>query len=157
MTDPHAHPAGASSDGEGFHHTQWPFYWVTQVAGRYLEQLEQGLKPIGIDVPRWRVLMSLSEGTASVSEIAERAIVKLPTMTKILQRMQADGLVECRPRATDNRVTDCTLTPQGRAARERAWAVAERVFHRAFDSMPPKDVAQLNRLLEGVFDRLGRR
>lgn len=142
-------------DDPVFRKADWPFYWLTRASARYLLHIEVALKAIGLDVPRWRVLMSIHEsGCASVSEIADQAIVKLPTMTKIVQRMQADGLVICRPRATDARVTEVLLTPSGLNARQQAWSEADRIYRKAFGAMSKRDIEKLNALLVRVFDNL---
>ncbi|PTQ13253.1 MarR family transcriptional regulator [Sphingomonas oleivorans] len=149
-------PEVPEMDAASFDVEEWPFYWLSRVVGRYLRQMEAALKPIGLDVPRWRVLMVLHDGEpASVSEIAEHAIVKLPTMTKIIQRMQADGLVECRARETDGRVTEVILTDAGFAARDKAWTVAHSVYRRAFAGVKTGEKKMLNRLLRQVFETIG--
>jgi len=138
-----------------FRKADWPFYWLTRTNALYLQMVESALKAIGLDVPRWRVLMSIHEsGCASVSEIAEQAIVKLPTMAKIIQRMQIDGLVTCRARASDARVTEVLLTETGLEARRSAWAEVDKIYRRAFARMPARDVERLNRLLSQLFTNL---
>jgi DNA-binding MarR family transcriptional regulator len=113
--------------------------------------MELLLKPIGLDVPRWRVLMTLRDTTRlSVSEIAGHAIVKLPTMLKIIQRMQAEGLVECNQSDLDGRVTEVMLTDSGRRAGEQAWKVANATYRRAFEDVSKRDVHTLNRILRTV-------
>ena len=47
------------SDGREFEATEWPFYWLTHANGVYLSRLEARLKKVGLDVPRWRVLMCI--------------------------------------------------------------------------------------------------
>lgn len=126
----------------------WPFYWLAQADGRYLRHMEVALKAIALDVPRWRVLMSLhEEGCASVSEIAEHAISKLSTMTRIVQRMEADGLVTLRPRPSDARVTEVLLTAKGVSAGQQAWQAARRIYTHAFRDMSEKEIETLNTLL----------
>jgi DNA-binding MarR family transcriptional regulator len=133
----------------------WPFYWLTRVVSLYLNHSEAQLKRIGLDVPTWRVLMFLGDrNSASVSELAERAIAKLSTMTKIIQRMQADGLVKCSPRESDARVTEVTLTPLGIDARAKSWDVAHRTYERAFGKIPAKETKALMATLARVFDAL---
>lgn len=133
----------------------WPFYWITRVTNLYLERLEVELKRIGLDVPRWRVLMSLhAKDSSSVSEIAELAIVKLPTMTKIVQRMVGDGLVTCRTSAADGRVTEVLLTETGHEARRRAWAIARQVYAQAFEGVTAAEIRRLNAVLSRVFENL---
>lgn len=143
--------ATASDSADDFRIEDWPFYWLARFTGRYVQQMELELKRVGLDVPRWRVLMTLRDNVRlSVSEIAGHAIVKLPTMTKIIQRMQTDGLVECSQKEADGRVTEVALTDAGRVASQRAWDVAHRIYDRAFESVSSKDVATLNRLLRTI-------
>lgn len=144
-------------DGEAppFRTEEWPFHGVTRVAGRYFQVMERNLKPLGLDVAQWRVLMCLEEaGGRSISEIAEICIVKLNTTTKIVQRMQAEDLVSCRPRRRDGRVTEVRLTPKGRALQTRARAAAETVFAAAFGGLDPARVAIADAVLAEIAGRL---
>ncbi|MHC9236401.1 MarR family winged helix-turn-helix transcriptional regulator [Pseudooceanicola sp. 502str34] len=139
-----------------FRKTEWPFYWITRTSARYFMALEKRLKPMGLDVPRWRVLMSLYEDEhLSVSEIADVCIIKLNTATKIIQRMVADGLVTTRSRPTDGRVTEVALTAKGDAKRREARAIADSVFEAAFSDLTVEERQLLNGLTERVFHRLG--
>ena len=150
MTQP-AKPVEEFPGSPAFNMEEWPFYWLTRFTGRYIRQMEMVLKPIGLDVPRWRVLMILrNNDVLSVSEIADHAIVKLPTMTKIVQRMQAENLVECRQSLEDGRVTEVSLTPKGAEAGEKAWGAANRIYERAFEDLSKKDIATLNKLLRTI-------
>lgn len=134
-----------------FNMEEWPFYWLTRFSGRYHQQMERALKPIGLDIPHWRVLMALRDRERlSVSEIADHAIAKLPTMTKIIKRMEADGLIVCTPRPTDQRVTEVSLTEQGVEASSKAWAAANSIYERAFENVSAKEIATLNRLLRTI-------
>lgn len=133
----------------------WPFYWISRVNGRYVQVLETRLKPLGLDMPRWRVLMSLhEEDHLSVSEIAEYGVLKLNTATKIVQRMVADGLVETRVGKRDARATEVGLTPLGEKARRRAMKEADQILAASFLSITPEEVKALNGLLEKVLGRL---
>ncbi|WP_232494478.1 MarR family winged helix-turn-helix transcriptional regulator [Novosphingobium kaempferiae] len=150
-----ATPPDPNSDGSEFDAREWPFFWLTHATGLYLSRLERGLKKVGLDIGRWRVLMCVQPGQAlSVSEISELAIVKLPTMMKLIQRMEAEGLVSCEARATDGRVTDVSLTKDGLAARTRAWQTAGKIFSRVFTGDEGMDFDALNRQLRQVVVRL---
>ena len=96
----------------------WPFYWVSQVNAAYESALERRLKHLGIDIARWRALMSLyDDAYLSVSEISEYSAQKLNTTTKVVQRMAKDGLVETRVRPSARRVTEVSLTAEGEQLR----------------------------------------
>ena len=143
------------SDGAHFHAREWPFFWLRRATDLYLSKLEKGLKKVGLDIGRWRVLMCVPPGEArSVSEIAELAIVKLPTMMKLIQRMEAEGLVQCEARVTDGRVTDVSLTPAGLEARQTAWHTASKIFWRLFAEDDGLDFGALNEQLRKVVARL---
>lgn len=123
------------SDGDlaAFQRRKWPYYWLARVNARYLAALEPGLREIGMDMPRWRVLSCLDhDRPMGITELAELAVVKVPTMMKIVQRMACDGLVRLAPRENDGRVTEVHLTPVGQVARERVIGVANAVHDRAF-------------------------
>ncbi|ATN32295.1 MarR family transcriptional regulator [Rhizobium sp. ACO-34A] len=135
----------------------WPFYWVSRVNARYVQILEKRLKPVGVDVPRWRVLASLYEDTyLSISEISEFSTMRLNTTTKVVQRMIADGLVTTRVRPTDARVTEACLTPEGDRLRELAMIEALHIFDAAFRNVTDEEMATLNVILEKVFEPLKR-
>ena len=141
------------SDGSSFDADEWPFFWLTHATGLYLSRLETSLKPVGLDIARWRVLMCIRPVEArSVSEIAELAIVKLPTMMKLIQRMEGEGLLRCDQRISDGRVTDVSLTAAGLEARKRAWHSASKIFSQIFsdsDGLDPEDLNKMLRLLVG--------
>lgn len=138
-----------------FHRAEWPFYWIARVTGRYFQTMETALERIGIDVPSYRVLMTLYEDQhVSVSAIADACVIKLSTATRIVQRMTSDGLVVTRPSPNDRRVTEVSLTTKGETLRHQARAIAEGVLAKAFEGVPDAERQRLNRLLAGVFDRL---
>ncbi|GEO84753.1 MULTISPECIES: MarR family winged helix-turn-helix transcriptional regulator [Alphaproteobacteria] len=135
----------------------WPFYWISRADARYVQVLDKRLKPIGIDVPRWRVLMSLYEDTyLSISEIADFSTMRLNTTTKVVQRMIGDGLVTTRVRPTDARVTEACLTPEGDRLRALALKEARDIFEISFQNVSSDEMATLNEILEKVFSQLNR-
>ncbi len=134
----------------------WPFHWITRTSGRYFQVMEKTLKPLGLDVAQWRVLMCLDAvGGRSVSEIADICVIKLNTTTKVVQRLLGDGLVVCRSARRDARVTEVRLTPEGLVLQTRARAEAEIVFARAFSGLDPAEVAVADAVLERIFQSLG--
>ena len=101
---------------EDFSYEEFPFYWLARVHAIYSQEMEKVLKKLGTDIPTRRVLLMLRlHGTVSVSELATHAIIKLSTLTRIVQRMREEGLVETRTNADDARITDVLVTPKGHA------------------------------------------
>ncbi|RTE65311.1 MarR family transcriptional regulator [Amphritea opalescens] len=140
---------------EAFHKEEFPFYWLAQVHGRYSVALEKALKKINLDIPRWRVLFTLKEeGTCSISQIANEAIAKVPTITKTIQRMKEDGLVETRVRHDDGRVTEVLMTQKGEEAIADIQAATHQLFRQSFKDMTEAQIKRLNKLLEQLFNNL---
>lgn len=82
-----------------------------KVMGPIREMLSQS----GINEQKWRVLRVLDEGgPMEHSAIAEAACLLLPSLTRILKSMEAEGLLERAPGKTDRRKTVVTLTETGR-------------------------------------------
>lgn len=140
-----------------FRPEEWPFHWINRTNGRYFQVMEKALKPLGLDIAQWRVLMFLDDvGPRSVGEIADICLIKLSTTTKIVQRLQGDDLVACRPGRRDARVTEVRLTPRGKALQAEVRAVVDRLFAEVFSGIDPQRVHDANRVLAEVCENLDR-
>ena len=82
--------------------------------------LDRRLRPLGYSRSRWMVLLQISRNDAiSHSELAERLGIEAPTLVRLVDRMEADGLLNRRASETDRRVKHLHLTPAGRKEVER--------------------------------------
>lgn len=143
---------------EGFSLEESPFYWVNRVSGRYVQDMERGLKAVGMDMPGWRTLMILREQSPrSVSEIAELAAMRLSTMTRVVQRLAGAGLVDVATSREDARRTEVHLAPRGREALGSVRAAASRVYRQGVGDLSAAEVTQLVALLGRLFDNLAAR
>lgn len=119
--------------------------------------LDHALKRIGMDVARWRVLMILNEfGPSSVSTLADHAVIKLPTMTKTVLRMEAEGLVATGHDPFDRRVTIVSATAKGSEATTAVRQQASRLFHTAFDGIAPEEANLIVATLRRIFANLAK-
>ncbi len=127
---------------------QSPFYAMTQAHGRYTLAMERSLKAIGMDLPRWRVLMVLHENNPStISEISNRSVMKLSTMTKVAQRLSKEGYLRIAPNDSDRRVTDVHLLPKGEAAVEKIRSVASQVYRCSTEEFSDQEIETLVEML----------
>ena len=89
------------------------------------------------------------------SRLAEAISLKRSSLVPIIDRLEAEGLVERRPSQADGRLKSVWLTAKGgRIVNEltvRAQAQEERLGH----GMNPAEREQLVRLLERVIENLG--
>ena len=81
----------------------------------------------GVSVPVWRVPAALADGPGeTVSALAHACLLQQPTMTKVLDRMVRDGLVERRQDDRDRRLVRVALTGAGAARAADLIALARR-------------------------------
>jgi MarR family transcriptional regulator, organic hydroperoxide resistance regulator len=134
-----------------------PFYHLARVNGRYRLDMERILKTIGMDIPRWRTLMIARElDPSSISEIAEHAVMRLSTVTRVVQGLEKRGLVRLARGASDARRTDVYLTAAGRRAVTRVREVAGSIYAGAFTDFSAAEVETLLALLQRVYRNLDR-
>lgn len=79
------------------------------------------LKDLDITYPQYLVMLVLWERDGlTVGEIAERVFLDSPTVTPLLKRLEAAGLVSRDRSPQDERQVLITLTPAGHGLRQRA-------------------------------------
>ena len=148
----------ANPDDPEFEIASSPFYWLARTTSRYELSMDAVLKRIGMDVPRWRVLMLLEEHSpASVSALADHAIARLSTMTKLVLRMKSEGYVETRVSEKDGRVTEVLLTQKGHDALDQVRVYAGRIFEQAFRDIDDEQIQGLNALMQHILRNLENR
>ncbi|HEV7610901.1 MAG TPA: MarR family transcriptional regulator [Steroidobacteraceae bacterium] len=139
----------------GFQLFDSPLYLIVRTAGRYAREFENALNASGMDLPSWRALMIVNEvSPSSVSEIAERSVTRLSTMTRVVQRLEKKRLVKLSKCRSDARVTEVHLTPLGKRCVERERGTAGKLYRRAMQDISSADIAFLNRLARRIFTNI---
>lgn len=86
------------------------------------------LAPLGITYPQYLVLLVLWEDDGiTVSQLGERLTLDSGTLTPLLKRLEAQGLVQRQRDAVDERRVRLHLTPAGLALRAQAVAVPQAI------------------------------
>lgn len=148
-------PAAMDPMQTAFEIHSWPFYHLARLNAIYTQRMDASLKPLGVDVPRWRVLALLDKhGTCTITQLAVEAVAKISTMAKIIQRMVAEGLVNTRPSAEDARSTDVMLSERGRELLGTVQDKVSRIGRQAFHDVSDEDIGRLNQLCERLYSNL---
>jgi DNA-binding MarR family transcriptional regulator len=90
-----------------------------------MARLNDLLRADGLTFPRYEALMLLSftrAGALPLGKIGERLQVHRTSVTNIVDKLEADGLVRRVPHAEDRRATLAEITDAGRATAARATA-----------------------------------
>jgi DNA-binding MarR family transcriptional regulator len=119
-----------------------------EVAGR----IEADLKAAGYPPLSWYdVLLSLKkapEGRRTPREIEHEVLFEQYNLSRLLDRMEAEGLVRRIPFPGDKRRQLVEITEEGRALQERMWPVYGAAINRFFgDKLGEKEAGQLSALL----------
>ncbi|MCA9958821.1 MAG: MarR family transcriptional regulator [Anaerolineales bacterium] len=103
----------------------FPIYAASRLITREYQPL---LDELGLTYPQYLVLMVLWESDGlPVNEIGQRLLLNTNTVTPLLKRMEAQGLLSRARSTEDERQVIITLTAQGRALREVAATIPERL------------------------------
>ncbi|MFE5581397.1 MarR family winged helix-turn-helix transcriptional regulator [Kitasatospora sp. NPDC056531] len=107
------------------------------------------LRDLGLTYPQYLVMLVLWEdGQLPVKRIGERLRLDSGTLSPLLKRLEAAGLVRRERSPEDERSVTVSLTSEGSALRERAGQVPRRLL--AATGLPVEDLAALHELLERV-------
>ncbi|MCB1462352.1 MAG: MarR family transcriptional regulator [Nitratireductor sp.] len=128
-------------------------------AGRLCRSLRADLLlDLGIYAGQDILLKSLANADGqTMGSIAGDLGVRPPTVTKMVARMEAQGLVQREGSKSDNRRAHVHLTEAGRQLLQRideAWAKADLS---ALDGLKQKDEKRLNKVLDKILVNLDRR
>lgn len=107
------------------------------------------LRDLGLTYPQYLVMLVLwEEGELPVKRIGERLRLDSGTLSPLLKRLEAAGLVRRERSPEDERSVTVRLTSEGSALRERAGQVPRRLL--AATELPVGDLAALRGLLDRV-------
>jgi DNA-binding MarR family transcriptional regulator len=111
------------------------------------------LKELGLTYPQYLVMLVLWEQEGiSVSDLGARLYLDSGTLTPLLKRLQAAGLLERQRGVADERRVQIVLTAAGRALRPKAAAVPPCVL-KAVDC-PVSEVRDLTRQMQQLRSKL---
>jgi MarR family transcriptional regulator, organic hydroperoxide resistance regulator len=100
------------------------------------------LAPLGLTYPQYLVMLVLwEEDGASVGRLGERLELDSGTLTPLLKRLEAQGLVTRARAERDERVVEVHLTAKGRALKRRAGEVPRSLVCNA--KLPLSEIGRL--------------
>lgn len=103
---------------------------------------------------QFMTIKKLATGTASVTDLARAADLNPGAMTRLLDKLEARGLLVRVADPADRRALHIHLTESGTAMWRDIDQCGQRVRERALAGMDDATRAQLTRLLEQVRDNL---
>ena len=100
---------------------------LMRVSRQLVESAEEALKAGGLPPLAWydvlHELAEAGEGGLRPFQLIERTLFAQYNISRLLARLEADGLVEKLPVADDGRGQTIRITAHGRETRRQMWAV----------------------------------
>lgn len=113
------------------------------------------LTALGLTYPQYLVMLVLwEEDGQSVGALGDRLMLDSGTLTPLLKRLEAAGLLRRSRDAADGRVVRAHLTDAGRALRARAEAVPHQLLACLAPHTGDLDLPQLQRSLHALLHAL---
>ena len=111
------------------------------------------LADLDLTYPQYLVMLVLWEGDGlTVSQVGERLFLDSATLTPLLKRLEAAGLVTRQRAVEDERKVVISLTAEGRALRRKAGAIPEAIF--CASGCELDELLELKSRLDGLRERL---
>jgi DNA-binding MarR family transcriptional regulator len=143
---PEAAPAGHPPDYNSV--TDHPVHYFAAVVRHNQLNLAHVLRPFELTVPQWRVLSALAtQDGQTVRQIAEFAVLDRSGLGRLLEQMQADGLVERMSAPDDRRTVLIRLSPAGRKRRAAALPLVVKHYRRLMHGISGAEYRTLMPLL----------
>lgn len=122
---------------------------LNRVVGVLLEGASKDFRHLGLSIPAIRALIGVHEAEAplTVGLLAERTSIDLSTISHILRRLEADGLVTRARDVGDNRVVNVGLTARGRAVAASCREASLRHEAVLVEGLSPREVDELKAVL----------
>jgi MarR family transcriptional regulator for hemolysin len=130
---------------------------MLQLARRWRNVVDAELRVFGVTSATWRALFHLGELGDGVrpKDLAEALEMERPSLTQLLDRLEAAGLVTRREDPEDHRGKTVHLTDAGRAVHHRTVIANGRVARRLMDRVSDADLAVVGRVFAHISTAIG--
>ena len=128
-------------------------YLVNRLARSMAGQLAEELRPTGVGIGQWAILLILwARDGLRQAELSRMVAIEPPTMVRTIDRMVRDGLVTREPDPRDARVSLIFLTEKGRSLRDDLVPKAIAVNAATLGRLTAREAGELRRLLGKLLD-----
>ena len=131
-------------------------YLVNRVARSIAHQLAEEIRPAGVAIGQWAVLLFLwARDGVSQADLSRVVAIEPPTMVRTIDRMVRDGLVTRTADPSDGRVSRIHLTDRGRSLRDELVPKAVMVNAAMLGRLSTREGRTLQRLLAKLLEETG--
>ncbi len=122
-------------------------YWTRLLETSY-NRAFLAVAPQSTSVSVWRVLAWLSEkATFTVGELALHTHMERTVLSRLLDRMAGQGLIERSPAAGDRRISETRISKAGRKALDQMQPLRSSIYKKAVRGIPSEDIETARRVI----------
>jgi MarR family transcriptional regulator for hemolysin len=130
-------------------------FLLKDVSRRYVLRFEQRARALSLTLAQCKVLVRLDKNEGiSQARLSELAELEPMTIVRILDRMEADGLLERRPDPADRRARRLYLTPKASPLLDEIWRLSELTRAETFAGIKRQDRETFMQLLERMHENV---
>jgi len=128
--------------------TRYLTYLLAQADRQASAGLDGILREEGVSIEQWRILRVLSDGNGwTMGDLAEAALLTLPTLTRVTDRMVGQAFIYRATDPGDRRKVVIFLSDKGRAVGDKLHGLVVQKQQRLFDALGADKARQLMTLL----------
>lgn len=126
-------------------------YLLRTTVSTLMRAAETAMRPHGLTSVQWAPLMIISRGgNPTAASLARDLNTDTGAMTRMLDRLEAKGLLMRTRSATDRRVVELTLTEQGRELTTLIPHHLASVYNNHLAGFSPEEFQQLKQFLRRI-------
>ena len=126
-------------------------YLIYRITSQHNRMLRKRLRRSGINIARWRVLAVLQDnGRMNISQIVERTIIEQPTVSRIVDQLEREGLAFRESCDEDSRFVQVMLTEAGEQAFREIYPTATRHQEQGLQDFSKREIKTLIGFLERI-------
>jgi len=130
-------------------------YLLNRLTSRLNQLWLEEIRDAGLTVQRWQVLSILAAfDGCRVGQIAELSGNEQPVVSRVIDQMERDGLVQRRKAEGDSRVVQVWLTAEARQLIERLTPAAQQYIERLMADVDVAEVQSAMQVLSRILTSL---
>lgn len=134
------------------------FGWTLgRISRRWRTRLDERLRHLGLTQARWHALLRLDkDGPMPQHQLAEALQVERPTLVRLLDGLERQGLVERRPVQDDRRIRCVHLTEKAGPLLDEISHISDQLRHELLAGIDQNELAAALKVLQELDARLER-
>jgi DNA-binding MarR family transcriptional regulator len=126
-------------------------YLIYRITSHLNRMLRKRLKRSGINIARWRVLAVLADhGCLNIGQIVEHTLIEQPTVSRIVDQLQREGLAVRETAGADSRFVQVRLTRAGESAFKDIFPIATAHQEQALAGFKQEEIKTLIGFLQRI-------